>query len=322
VVIRQTRALAHMVDDLLDLSRVTLGKIALAKEPLVLSQVVMKAVEGVRRTIDQERHELGVTVDPDPIWLDADATRLEQVIVNLLNNAAKFTPPGGRLQLTARRENGEAVVRVADNGIGISPDLMPHIFELFVQGDRSLDRTKGGLGIGLALVRQLVTLHGGTVSAESRGFNQGSEFVVRLPVLAEERREPETRAVATARRRLRVLVVDDQPDMADCMAVLVQMLGHDARAAYDGRTGLSTALQDHPDLILVDIGMAGMTGYEFARLVRRDPALASTRLVAVTGYGRPEDRERAREAGFDRHVTKPVAESMLQSVLAEAGAST
>jgi PAS domain S-box-containing protein len=264
VVIRQTRALAHMVDDLLDLSRVTLGKIALAKEPLVLSQVVMKAVEGVRRTIDQERHELGVTVDPDPIWLDADATRLEQVIVNLLNNAAKFTPPGGRLQLTARRENGEAVVRVADNGIGISPDLMPHIFE---------------------------------------------------------RREPETRAVATARRRLRVLVVDDQPDMADCMAVLVQMLGHDARAAYDGRTGLSTALQDHPDLILVDIGMAGMTGYEFARLVRRDPSLASTRLVAVTGYGRPEDRERAREAGFDRHVTKPVAESMLQSVLAETSTS-
>jgi PAS domain S-box-containing protein len=322
VVIRQTRALAHMVDDLLDLSRVTLGKIALAKEPLVLSQVVMKAVESVRRTIDQERHDLNVTVDPDPIWLDADATRLEQVIVNLLNNAAKFTPSGGRIQLTARREKGEAVVRVADNGIGISPDLMPHIFELFVQGDRSLDRTKGGLGIGLALVRQLVTLHGGTVSAESRGFNQGSEFVVRLPVLAEERREPETRAVATARRRLRVLVVDDQPDMADCMAVLVQMLGHDARAAYDGRTGLSTALQDHPDLILVDIGMAGMTGYEFARLVRRDPALASTRLVAVTGYGRPEDRERAREAGFDRHVTKPVAESMLQSVLAEAGTST
>jgi PAS domain S-box-containing protein len=321
VVIRQTRALAHMVDDLLDLSRVTLGKIALAKEPLVLSQVVMKAVDGVRRTIDQERHELSVTVDPDPIWLDADATRLEQVIVNLLNNAAKFTPPGGRIQLTARRERGEAVVRVADNGIGISPDLMPHIFELFVQGDRSLDRTKGGLGIGLALVRQLVTLHGGTVSAESRGFNQGSEFVVRLPVLAEERREPETRAVATARRRLRVLVVDDQPDMADCMAVLVQMLGHDARAAYDGRTGLTTALQDHPDLILVDIGMAGMTGYEFARLVRRDPSLASTRLVAVTGYGRPEDRERAREAGFDRHVTKPVAEAMLQSVLAETSAS-
>jgi PAS domain S-box-containing protein len=321
VVIRQTRALAHMVDDLLDLSRVTLGKIALAQEPLVLSQVVTKAVEGVRRTIDQDQHELAVTVDPDPIWLDADATRLEQVIVNLLNNAAKFTPPGGRIQLTARREGAEAVVRVEDNGVGISPELMPHIFELFVQGDRSLDRTKGGLGIGLALVRQLVTLHDGTVSAHSGGFNRGSAFVVRLPVLTEERREPEASPAATAGRRLRVLVVDDQPDMADCMAVLVQMLGHDARAAYDGKTGLATALQDRPDLILVDIGMAGMTGYEFARLVRRDPALESTRLVAVTGYGRPEDRERACEAGFDRHLTKPVAESMLQSVLAETSQS-
>jgi PAS domain S-box-containing protein len=318
VVVRQTRALAHMVDDLLDLSRVTVGKIALAKEPVVLSQIVTKAVDSVWRTVDQPQHELAVTVDPDPVWVDADATRLEQVIVNLLTNAAKFTPPGGRISLLAGREGDAAIVRVRDTGIGISAELLPHVFGLFVQGDRSLERSKGGLGIGLALVRQLVALHGGTVSASSAGLGHGSEFVVRLPMLTQEPRDDAPAAPPAPARRLRVLVIDDQPDMADVMAVLVQMLGHEARTAYDGKAGLAAAHAEHPDLILVDIGMAGMSGYEFARLIRRDPALASTRLVAVTGYGRPEDRERALEAGFDRHLTKPVAESMLQAVLADA----
>jgi PAS domain S-box-containing protein len=317
VVVRQTRALAHMVNDLLDLSRVTVGKISLAREPVVLSQVVTKAVDSVWRAIDEPRHELLVDVESDPIWVDGDPTRLEQVLVNLLTNAAKFTPPGGRIELTVRREAGQAVVRVKDTGIGMSAELLPHVFGLFVQADRSLERTKGGLGIGLALVRQLVTLHGGSVSAHSEGLGRGSEFVVRLPLLAHDRREPAPPPLPSATRRLRVLIVDDQPDMADVMTVLVQMLGHDARATYDGKSGLVAARADPPDLILVDIGMAGMTGYEFARLVRREPALASTRLVAVTGYGRPEDRERAREAGFDRHLTKPVVESTLQSVLAD-----
>jgi CheY-like chemotaxis protein len=189
---------------------------------------------------------------------------------------------------------------------------------LFVQADRSLERTKGGLGIGLALVRQLVTLHGGSVSAHSEGPGQGSEFVVRLPMLAHDRREESAGSLPTASRRLRVLIVDDQPDMADMMTVLVQMLGHEAHACYDGKSGLTTARANPPDLILVDIGMAGMSGYEFARLARREPSLAATRLVAVTGYGRSEDRQRAREAGFDRHLTKPVVEATLQAVLADA----
>ena len=318
VVVRQTRALAHIVNDLLDLSRVTLGKISLAREPVLLSQLVTKAADSVWRATDEPRQELLVDVESDPIWVDADATRLEQVIVNLLTNAAKFTPAGGRIELTARREDGQAVVRVKDTGIGMSAEVLPHIFGLFVQADRSLERTKGGLGIGLALVRQLVTLHGGSISAHSGGPGQGSEFVVRLPLLATERAARPAKPVLSASRRLRVLVVDDQRDMADVMTVLVEMLGHEARAAYDGKSGLVAARANPPDLILVDIGMAGMSGYEFARLVRREPALASTRLVAVTGYGRPEDRERAREAGFDRHLTKPVVESTLLSLLADA----
>jgi PAS domain S-box-containing protein len=318
VVVRQTRALAHMVNDLLDLSRVTVGKISLAREPVVLSQIVTKAVDSVRRAIDEPRHELCVDVASEPIWVDADPTRLEQVLVNLLTNAAKFTPRGGRIEVTARRDAGQAVVRVKDTGIGMSAELLPHVFGLFVQADRSLERTKGGLGIGLALVRQLVALHGGSVSAFSAGPGQGSEFVVRLPLLTHEHRERPVAPAPSATRRLRVLVVDDQRDMADVMTVLVEMLGHEAHAAYDGKSGLAAARERPPDLILVDIGMAGMSGYEFARLVRREPALASTRLVAVTGYGRPEDRERAREAGFDRHLTKPVVESTLQAVLADA----
>jgi CheY-like chemotaxis protein len=231
----------------------------------------------------------------------------------------KFTPEGGRIRLKAARENGEAVIRVEDTGIGIEASLLPNVFELFVQADTSLDRAQSGLGIGLALVRQVVTLHGGHVAAFSRGPSHGSEFVVRLPALAEERTPlaEDVAAQVVGSRRMRVLVVDDQPDMAECVALLVEALGHQARAVYDGATAIAVSRSEAPDVMFVDIGMPGINGYDVARQIRRRPDLSHVRLVALTGYGRDEDRSRALEAGFDLHLTKPVADSTLRSVLSD-----
>ncbi len=318
VVKRQTRALARMVDDLLDVSRVTLGKIRLSKEPLLLSQIVSRAAESIREAIARAGLTFDVQVDSDPVWLEADATRLEQVLANLLNNAVKFTPHGGRITVSAGREGGDAVIRVRDTGIGMDTPLLPKVFDLFVQADASLDRSQGGLGIGLALVRQVVTLHGGQVSAHSAGSGAGSEFVVRLPAMPEERAVPAAPpAAAPGASRLRVLVVDDQPDMADCVAMLIETFGHQARAVYDGATALAVSRAESPDVIFVDIGMPIVTGYDVAREIRSRGELAGIRLVALTGYGRDEDRRRALEAGFDLHLTKPVADATLRSVLAE-----
>jgi PAS domain S-box-containing protein len=319
VVRRQTRALARMVDDLLDVSRVTLGKIRLTREPLLLSQVVNRAAESIRDTVDKAQQHLDVEVETDPVWLDADATRLEQVLSNLLNNAMKFTPAGGRITLSAGREANDAVIRVRDTGVGMEAGVLPKVFDLFVQADTSLDRSQSGLGIGLALVRQVVTLHGGEVTAASAGLGHGSEFVVRLPAAPEER--PLDRADVPPQppqsRRMRILVVDDQPDMADCVALLVETLGHHARAVYDGATAMAITRSEAPDVMFVDVGMPGMTGYDVAREVRLRSDLSRVRLIALTGYGRDEDRTRALEAGFDLHLTKPVADATLRSVLAE-----
>jgi PAS domain S-box-containing protein len=323
VVKRQTRALARMVDDLLDVSRVTLGKIRIAKEPLLLSQFASRAADSLRAAIAQTNHRFEVEIDPDPVWLEGDTTRLEQVLSNLLMNATKFTPPGGRITLTAAREGQHAVIRVKDTGIGIEPHLLPKIFELFVQADTSLDRSQSGLGIGLALVRQVVALHGGTVSALSEGPGKGSEFVVRLPALPEERVTKREEAIDTPAdgRRMRVLVVDDQRDMADCIAILVETFGHHTRAVYDGAEALAVSRKEPPDVMFVDIGMPHMTGYDVAREVRQRPELSHVRLIALTGYGRDEDRARAIEAGFDLHLTKPVLDTTLRQVFANLAAA-
>jgi PAS domain S-box-containing protein len=319
VVRRQTKALARMVDDLLEVSRVTLGKIRLAREPLLLGQAVTRAAENSRSTVEKSGLQLDVDVSSEPVWLDADPTRLDQVLFNLLSNAVKFTPAGGRIMLEAGREGKEAVIRVKDTGAGIDPTLLPKVFDLFVQGDTSLDRTQSGLGIGLALVRQIVALHGGHVVAASEGAGTGSEFVVRLPAAPEERpaAKPDRRAQHPGLRRMRVLVVDDQPDMADCVALLVEALGHQARAVYDGDTALRIARSEAPDIMFVDIGMPGTNGYDVARQLRERADRPRIRLVALTGYGRDEDRRRALAAGFDLHLTKPVSDATLRSVLSD-----
>jgi PAS domain S-box-containing protein len=320
VVRRQARALARMVDDLLDVSRVTLGKIQLEQEPLVLGEIVKRAADSARDAVAKASLHLAVQIDPEPLWLKGDATRLDQVLTNLLNNAVKFTPAGGRIRVQAVREADQAVIRVSDTGIGMDGALLPKVFDLFVQGDTSLDRSKSGLGIGLALVRQIVTLHGGTVAAFSRGPGKGSEFVVRLPVApVEEAASADADAVAEtqADRQMRVLVVDDQRDLADSVALLIESLGHRARAVYDGATALTVSRADVPDVMFVDIGMPGMTGYEVARQVRLDPELSQVRLVALTGYGRDQDRAQVMEAGFDVHLTKPVDDSKVQALMSD-----
>jgi PAS domain S-box-containing protein len=318
VVRRQTRALARMVDDLLDVSRVTLGKIQLAKEPMLLGELIARTRDSMADALARAELHFDVRSDPEPVWLHGDPTRLEQVLANLLNNAIKFTPSGGRVTLEGTREAGAAVIRVRDTGIGMEPALLPKVFELFVQGDTSLDRSKSGLGIGLALVRQVITLHGGQVTAFSAGRGAGSEFTVRLPVLPDETVAAQDRPQppSAVERRMRILVVDDQPDVADSVAMLVETMGHDARAVYDGAAALDLGRSERPDVIFVDIGMPGMTGYELARRVRLDPVLSHVQLVALTGYGREEDRARVREAGFDQHLMKPVGDAALGALLA------
>ena len=323
VVTRQTRALARMVDDLLDVSRVTLGKIRLATEPLVLGQIVTRAAEHLRDSVTKGGLQLEVTVDGEPVWVNGDPTRLEQVLANLVGNAVKFTPAGGRITIRAGREGDWAVIRVRDTGAGMEPALLPKVFELFVQGDTSLARSRSGLGIGLALVRHVVALHGGRVTAHSEGAGRGSEFVVRLPLVAEEGgpHEEEVHRTDAAQERMRILVVDDQPDVADAMALLLEAIGHEAHVAYDGTAALNTIGANPPDVMFVDIGMPGINGYDVARRIRSDRRLSGIRLVALTGYGRDEDRTRALEAGFDLHLTKPVLDSKLQEALATLAAS-
>jgi len=261
-----------------------------------------------------------VSLPAEPIWLHADALRLEEVIVNLLNNAAKYTPEGGHIWLSIQQEGDEMVLRVRDTGLGIAPDSLPHIFELFTQAPRSLDRSQGGLGIGLAVVRKLVEMHGGTVEAQSAGLGEGTEFTVRLPVL----RSPTGRSQTLSKERdehsgagWRVLVVDDNVDSADSIAMLLQVSGHDVRVAYSGPDALERAAEYQPDIVLLDIGLPGMDGYEVARRLRAHTQLEKVKLIAVTGYGQDADRLQSQEAGFDYHLVKPVDAQKLQDLLVE-----
>jgi CheY-like chemotaxis protein len=316
---RQVQHMAHLLDDLLDVSRVSRGRIELRKEPVDMAALVSRTVEAVRAQIEESRHRLTIALSPEPLRVEGDPTRLEQVLTNLLTNACKYTDPGGAITIRADQEDRQVVVRVRDNGNGIAPDMLEKVFDLFVQAERRLDRAQGGVGIGLTLVRQLVTLHGGTVTAHSDGLGHGSEFVVHLPALDADPASPSgtatAAAAATARAPRRVLIVDDNVDAADSLAMLLRFSGHDVRVAYDGPTALLFAQAFAPQLVLLDIGMPQMDGYEVARRLRAEPAFEQTALVALTGWGQEDDRRRAQGAGFNFHLVKPVEPEMLQRLL-------
>jgi two-component system CheB/CheR fusion protein len=314
---RQFRQLARLVDDLLDVARITRGHVELRKGPAELAAVVGQALETSRPFLDARGHELTVSLPPEPVWLDADPDRLAQVFANLLNNAAKFTPEGGRIELTAERQGRDVVLRVRDNGVGMTGEMLTRAFDLFVQGDRALDRSQAGLGIGLTLARRLVAMHGGSVHAYSDGPGKGAEFVVRLPVRADA--PPAGRASRRddgPRTSRRILVVDDNVDAADALAHFLGMSGHQVRTAYGGPEALEAARAYRPETVFLDIGLPGMDGYEVARQLRREVGLEGIVLVAVTGYGQEEDRRRSHAAAIDHHLVKPVDLAALEAVLA------
>jgi len=317
---RQLTQMVRLVDDLLDVSRITSGKLALRKVNVELAAVLRDAVEASRPQIDKMGHQLTVTLPPEPIVLDADATRLTQVFLNLLNNAAKYSEPGGRIQLAARREGREAAVSIKDTGIGIAAVHLPHVFDVFMQVEPAWKRAQGGLGIGLSLVKEFVELHGGRVTAHSAGPGQGSEFVVRLPVAsdaaaAEAPSAPAGNQAAALRRR--ILVVDDNRDAAEALAMMLRIQGHDVRTAFDGLEGVAAAAAFRPEAILLDLGMPKLDGCAAARRIRAEPWGREPYLVALTGWGADEDRRQARAAGFDVHLTKPVDLDALTKMIAE-----
>lgn len=324
VIQRQVSHLGRLVDDLLDVSRVTRGRIDLKKAPIEIAQVVTHAIEMVAPLLDERRHALEVHVPQHGLTVDADPIRLAQVIANLLTNAAKYTEPGGQIMVRASGLAGEVVLEVRDSGMGISADLLPRVFDLFVQDRRSLERTNGGLGLGLAIARSLVTLHGGTIAARSDGRGRGSVFEVRLPVMSPDlavvpgygaspvRRELPRRAHAG----LRVLIVDDNVDGAEMLATALSMNGCQTRVAHDGLGALRVFAEFKPTIALLDIGLPVMDGYELAGRLRALDAGGGLRLIAITGYGQDSDRQRARAAGFEAHLIKPVDFDALDRVLA------
>jgi CheY-like chemotaxis protein len=277
-------------------------------------------VETVRPLIDRKGQTLTLDLCPEPIEVEADAARLVQVVANLLNNAAKFTPDHGRITVTTEQAGPSATIRIRDTGVGIEPELLPRIFELFMQGGTSLDRAEGGLGIGLPLVRRLVEMHGGHVEARSAGLGQGSEFVVTWPRLPPARSAPPVAPPARpapSRRRLRILLVEDDVVVADSFVFVLDLMGHEVRTAYTGHAALDLAPGFMPDVAFVDLGLPGIDGYEVARRLRQQAACRKTLLVALSGYGREEDKRRAREAGFAHHLTKPVDPATIEALLAE-----
>jgi signal transduction histidine kinase/ActR/RegA family two-component response regulator len=319
VIARQVTVMVRLIDDLLDLSRISRNKLDIRKQRVELAAVVESAVESGRPLIRQCGHELTVSLPPQPIHLDADPIRLAQVFLNLLNNAAKYTKPGGHIWLTAERQGSDAVVSVRDNGIGIPADMLARIFDMFTQVDRSLERSRGGFGIGLTLVRRLVEMHDGSIEALSNGPNEGSEFVVRLPILIQPPHEPPPSCNgprATALSECRILVVDDNKDSADSMGMLLRLKGNDIRTAHDGLEAVEVAATFQPELVLLDIGLPKLNGYEVARRIRHQPWARDVILVALTGWGQDEDRRRSQEAGFNFHIVKPADLGALERLLA------
>jgi len=317
IVERQIEHMTRLIDDLLDVSRITRGKIELREQPLLLSAVIERAIESARPLIDERGHRIALDLPTEPVRFLADPARLAQVFANLLNNAAKYTDVGGRIWLRARAEGNELVVGVKDDGPGLTKELRTHAFELFMQGPQTRARAHGGLGIGLTLVRRLVELHGGTVEALSEGPGKGTEFVVRLPLRIPTVADgaPPTAAVAAEGPRRRILVVDDNVDAAEALGELLRDFGHEVATAHDGTRALDHARLHRPDIVLLDISMPEMDGYEVAKRIRGELGLGDAFLVALTGYGEDRHRRLAREAGFDQHVTKPVDASKLEELL-------
>ena len=320
VIERQVAHLTRLVDDLLDVSRIARGKVELRIERIELSEVVAKAIEMASPLIEQRNHALSVSVARRGLMVDADLVRLSQVISNLLTNAAKYTPPGGSIAVAAALADGEVVLHVRDTGIGIAPEMLPHIFDLFVQEQQAIDRAQGGLGIGLTIVRNLVERHGGFIEARSDGPGRGSEFTVRLPCAADAATVDDAPASDTSRALVagapRVLIVDDNHDGAEMLSLILGQRGYDTRVAHDGPAALAVAQAFQPRLAFVDIGLPVMDGYELAARLRAIPELRGIRLVALTGYGQDGDRDRSREAGFDHHLVKPLDIDALEAITA------
>jgi CheY-like chemotaxis protein len=316
---RQVQLMARLVDDLLDVSRITRGKIELRKEPIELADVIARAVETARPLIDARKHQLRIDLEAKSLLVEGDMVRLAQVVANLLNNAAKYMAPEGRIWLKAGREGDHVVVRLRDAGIGIAPEMLPQVFDLFTQADHAPSLSQGGLGIGLTLVRRLVEMHGGKVEAHSPGLGKGSEFVISLPALSEVERPSPRRGDAGASDPAplrRILVVDDNVDSADSMAELLRVWGHEVQAVYNGSEALGAAAEFRPEIALLDIDMPDMSGYELARRLTVRDGLNGTMFVALTGYGQDEDHRRSAEAGFRAHLVKPVDPEALRRLLA------
>ena len=319
VIDRQVRHLARLVDDLLDVSRITRGRIELRMERVEVADILRWAVETSQPVIEAKRHRLEIRLPTEPLEVRGDPVRLAQVVSNLLDNAAKFTADGGQIRLSAERECETIAIRVRDTGRGIDPEAQPRLFELFYRVDRSIERTEAGLGIGLSLVKRLVDMHGGTVDAFSEGPGLGSELVVRLPFLPDMPACDPGNAVehAPSRGGLRILVVDDNRDSADSLAILLGSDGNRVSTAYDGETALDLAISECPDIVLLDICLPGMDGYAVSEALRQRADLPGLRLIAMTGFGQPEDRERTKAAGFDAHLVKPVDFDALRDLMAE-----
>ena len=319
VVEHQVEQMTRLVDDLLDVSRISQGKIHLQRELVDLADVVARAVESSRPLIDARKHRLDVSLPVQPAEVEGDLVRLVQVVSNLLNNSAKYTEEGGRIALAVETDGDWAILRVRDTGVGIAAAMLPTVFDLFTQVPGQEDRSRGGLGIGLSLVRSLVERQGGSVQATSPGLGHGSEFVVRLPLFRKAPpRAPsagKTPERAAPRPSRRILIIDDQRDSADTMAMLLRMIGHEVRTAYDGPTGLDSARAQSPEVVLCDVSMPGMDGLEVARRLRGELGLRDALLVAVTGYSQEEDKQRSEQAGFNAHMVKPISLDVLQELL-------
>jgi PAS domain S-box-containing protein len=322
---RQVEHMARLLDDLLDVARIRQGSLELRKETVDLAQAVERAVDTVRPIVRKRRQKLTVDISPGKLWVEADPGRLGQVLTNLLDNASKYTGEEGRIWVSGEAEGGLAAIRIRDSGVGIDPLQLPHIFDLFVQADRRMDRSVGGVGVGLTLAKRLTELHGGTVEVFSAGRDRGSEFVVRLPRIegTAPRREveEETRSQPPLRAPLRILVVDDNVDAADSIALLLSLSGEQVRVAYDGPTAVTTARDFRPQVAFLDIGLPGMDGYELARRLREAPRAERMLLVALTGWGQPKDRLESTEAGFDHHLVKPADPARLEKLLEDVRAA-
>jgi signal transduction histidine kinase len=318
IIERQVRQLARLLDDLLDASRITFGKLELRKSQIELARVIEDAVEISRPAIDDHGHELIVTLPSEAIVLQADAVRITQVLSNLLNNAAKFTDDGGQIRLLVERQGSDVAICVQDNGIGIDAQTLPQIFEMFSQASPALTRTHGGLGIGLALVKGIVELHGGTIEVHSAGRRRGSEFRLRLPMEVAALYQPLKPVVLepTAVKRS-ILVADDNHDAADSLARMLKIMGHEVHVAYDGEQAVNMALSLRPEVVLLDIGMPKLNGYEAARRIRRDSSSERMLLIALTGWGQEQDVRLAQEAGFDHHLLKPLEATALAGILSD-----